>query len=239
MNEKYKIWDNGNEKWMTSNCGRFLIDQQSKLWFNEQLPQSDYRLEEVFNYEIVWSIGINDTKTGADIYQGDYIEVIAYGYEEPENKWEGIVVKSNLGWCIDGINSVGERRLYSLSEIVGSLTSSYEILDSIYENPELKSDFQNNNLFEIKQKSLKDRQVYLVLAYLKDRSYPSFVSDFKDGYMIQGNLYDATKFQLPDDATQCINNLKSLKDYENWSFDVGHISLNIFGNNPRFVRESV
>lgn len=54
---KFKIWNKLNKRWLTSNCGIFLLDQNGTLWFKEELLNSDGHLENVKNvidYEIVW-----------------------------------------------------------------------------------------------------------------------------------------------------------------------------------------
>lgn len=69
---KFKVWDLKNKKWLTSNCGKFVIDQDGKLWFKELLPLSVAQLEEIFDYEIVWYTGLPDKK-GKKIYKGDIV----------------------------------------------------------------------------------------------------------------------------------------------------------------------
>jgi hypothetical protein len=130
--DKYKVWDNYKKKVIEN---PFIVYDDGKLiayldWrdWEDGIPIKDAVISEY--------IGIND-KNGKEIYEFDYIYVSGYSYIEPEEDWEGVVLKGNLGWFINGYNSSGDEAWYSLNEIGGSYTTIYENLGSTYEKPEL------------------------------------------------------------------------------------------------------
>ncbi len=54
---KFKVWDKTNNRWLFTNCGLFLLDQNGELWFKEELPASDGQLVSVkdnIDYEIIF-----------------------------------------------------------------------------------------------------------------------------------------------------------------------------------------
>lgn len=76
-------------------------------------------------------------KNNEKIYEGDFISVCGYSYDEPEDDWEGVVVRGHDGWCLNGFNSTGDERWFNLSDIGGSYTTIIEKLGDIHSSPEL------------------------------------------------------------------------------------------------------
>lgn len=72
-----------------------------------------------------------------EVYEGDYLSVNGYCYEEPEEDWCGVISRGLFGWCLDGFNSNGDEQWYPLYEIGGSYITIYKLLGNIHDNPEL------------------------------------------------------------------------------------------------------
>lgn len=78
-----------------------------------------------------------------------------------------------------------------------------------------------------------DNKYYLILAFTKDRDCPSFVTITKDGYMIQSNIYDATKFIHYNNIFEYLEIVKN--KFKEYMFEITDINSKIFGENARFV----
>lgn len=87
-----------------------------------------------YNKELMTFI---EDKNKEKIYEGDYISICGYSYDEPEDEWEGVIVRGHDGWCLDGFNSCGDRQWYNLSDIGGSYITIIEKLGDIHNNTEL------------------------------------------------------------------------------------------------------
>lgn len=134
MDYKFKAWDKPNRRIQYD----FYIESDTGLVYERGYGFT--RLKE--NLIPLQYIGSQYSQTKEcpnpeEMCEGDYIRVSGYSYEEPEDDWEGIIVKGQFGWYIDGVDSCGNRQWYSLHEIGGSFTTIYEKLGNKYENPKL------------------------------------------------------------------------------------------------------
>lgn len=129
---KYKVWNNYKQKWVNNpyivyNDGTFVAYED---WRDceDGIPIKNAIISEY--------IGIND-KNDNGIYEFDYICVSGYSHEEPEEDWEGVILKGKFGWYLSGHNSSGDESWYLLSEIGGSYTTIYERIGNVNDNPAL------------------------------------------------------------------------------------------------------
>ena len=128
-------------KFRTWNKNTSLIEKMNYQPFTDSYYSTDEGtlLNDFFtdsNFVFMQYTGLKD-KNDVEIYEGDYILVSGYDYEEPSDDWEGIVTMGQFGWGILGYNSNGNKAFYYLNEIGGSYTTIWEVISNICENPEL------------------------------------------------------------------------------------------------------
>ena len=70
---KFKIWDKTRNKWLTSNCGQFLLNQNGDLVFHQEGLNPLEEVKSAIDYEIVRDTGLKD-KYGKAIYEEDIIQ---------------------------------------------------------------------------------------------------------------------------------------------------------------------
>lgn len=127
---KFRAWDKGHNvmreiQKMSFKNGKMMTYKWS-MWFGEET------LSEPMQYT-----GLKD-KNGKEIYEGDYLTVSGYNYDEPEGDWEGEVSMNEMEIGIFGICcDTGDKGFFPLREIGGEYRTIYEVVGNIYENPEL------------------------------------------------------------------------------------------------------
>ncbi|MDB2125783.1 YopX family protein [Clostridium paraputrificum] len=124
---KFKIWDKTHNKWLTSNCGGFLLTQEGNAIFHQNGDNPLEALIEQIDYEALLYTGIKD-KNGEEICQGDIVSIF-FGTQLSEVKWNRkygcweIKVEftiHNEGW-----------------DLLGNHNEQCVVIGNIYENPEL------------------------------------------------------------------------------------------------------
>lgn len=132
---KFKIWDKTRNKWLTSNCGQFLLNQNGDAVFHQNGDNPLEALIEQIDYEVLLYTGIKD-KNGIEIYEGDIVEVIFSGklrifqvvFDLSELDFKATNGKEHYGNNFEYLTCCDEVR----------------IIGNIYQNPELLEDVDND-----------------------------------------------------------------------------------------------
>ncbi|WP_051196045.1 YopX family protein [Clostridium paraputrificum] len=127
---KFKIWDKTRNKWLTSNCGQFLLNQNGDLVFHQEGLNPLEEVKSAIDYEIVRDTGLKD-KCGKAIYEGNILQfyndvdyIIKPGYAK-------VVFKDGAFCC--------KHFKYGTEYLANMDMSDMDItvVGNIYENPEL------------------------------------------------------------------------------------------------------
>lgn len=70
---RFKIWDKTHNKWLTSNCGQFLLNQNGDLVFHQEGLNPLEEVKSIIDYEIVRDTGLKD-RNAKEIYEGYIVE---------------------------------------------------------------------------------------------------------------------------------------------------------------------
>ena len=132
---RFKIWDKTHNKWLTSNCGQFLLNQNGDLVFHQEGLNPLEEVKSIIDYEIVRDTGLKD-KYGKVIYEGDIIRT-------HENRIQKVIWNSN-GFKLEykfKRSYLGEIYWETRKDIELSETHNkrwgIEVIGNIYENPDL------------------------------------------------------------------------------------------------------
>lgn len=80
--------------------------------------------------------GLTD-KNGVKIFQGDFVTVDGYSYEEPERTASGYIEISPLGTGLRFSKENGTSEFGYLCDMIGSYLTEYTIYGNTHDNPEL------------------------------------------------------------------------------------------------------
>lgn len=132
---RFKIWDKTRNKWLTSNCGQFLLNQNGDLVFHQEGLNPLEEVKSAIDYEIVRDTGLKD-KYGKSIYEGDIIRT-------HENRIQKVIWNNN-GFKLEykfKRSYLGESYWEIRKDIELSETHNkrwgIEVIGNIYKNPEL------------------------------------------------------------------------------------------------------
>ena len=129
---KFKIWDKTHNKWLTSNCGGFLLTQEGNAVFHMNGDNPLEVLIEQIDYEVLLYTGLKD-RNAKEIYEGDIVEC------KCGNTGKTIlrqVEYIGVSFCTKNgsfYNQKTKQREYSYVP----LKPYVKVVGNIYENPEL------------------------------------------------------------------------------------------------------
>ena len=129
---KFKIWDKTHNKWLTSNCGEFLLTQEGNAVFHMNGDNPLEVLIEQIDYEVLLYTGLKD-RNAKEIYEGDIVEC------KCGNTGKTIlrqVEYIGVSFCTKNgsfYNQKTKQREYSYVP----LKPYVKVVGNIYENPEL------------------------------------------------------------------------------------------------------
>lgn len=133
---KFKIWDKTRNKWLFSNCGKFLLTQEGKAMFH---MDGDNPLEPIIDqieYEVLMYTGLKD-KNGKEIYEGDILTRDGY--------WS-IRIDYENGCCVArDLDKVRyNNKILDIPLCEYKSINKWKVIGNIYENPELLEDVDND-----------------------------------------------------------------------------------------------
>ena len=129
---KFKIWDKTRNKWLTSNCGEFLLTQEGNAVFHMNGDNPLEALIEQIDYEVLLYTGLKD-RNAKEIYEGYIVEC------KCGNTGKTIlrqVEYIGVSFCTKNgsfYNQKTKQREYSYVP----LKPYVKVVGNIYENPEL------------------------------------------------------------------------------------------------------
>lgn len=122
---KFRVWYSDCQKWLTTNCGRFVIDQTGNLFF-KYIGESE--LELICDSVIEQFTGLTD-KNGKEIYEGDivnvklrdcYSELFTVVFVDSQARFS-FLDKDGIQWLVSSQNEI---------EVIGNIHDNPELLES-------------------------------------------------------------------------------------------------------------
>lgn len=81
--------------------------------------------------------------------------------------------------------------------------------------------------------NITESNSFYVILNTKDDGNILYTTTYKEGYMLQGNLYDADKYLTQDKAKEFLSIFADI--YKERKFEIITVNKKIFGEQPRFV----